>query len=57
MIGQLFLIAVLNLASLNKEEIEMVQIDLPSLVWSLVNMESATFEVVFKDIDEHLEQL
>lgn len=35
----------------------MIQINFLSLVWSLVNMESATFEVVFKDIDEHLEQL
>lgn len=35
----------------------MIQIDLLSLVWSLVNMASAPFEAVFKDPDEHLEQL
>jgi len=32
----------------------MIQADLLSLVWSLENVESAAFEVVFKDIDEHL---
>lgn len=36
---------------------EMMWVDLFSLVWSLVNTESATLEVVFQDSDEHLEQL
>lgn len=36
---------------------EMIQIDLPNLVCSMVDMGSATFEVVCKDTDEHLEQL
>lgn len=35
----------------------MIQIDLLSLAWSLVNMEGATSEVVIKGIDEYLEQL
>lgn len=57
MMGQLFLIVVLNLASLNKDKMEMIQIDLPNLVCGMVNMGSATFEVAFKDTDEHLEQM
>lgn len=57
MMGQLFLIAVLNLASLNKHKMEMMQIDLPNLVCSMVNTGNATFEVVFKDTNECLEQL
>lgn len=36
---------------------EMIQIDFPNLVCSMVNMGSAAFEVVVKDTDEHLEQL
>lgn len=35
----------------------MIHPDLLSLVWILVDMESASFEAVFKDPDEHLEQL
>lgn len=36
---------------------EMIQIDMPNLVCSMGDMGSATFEVVFKDSDERLEQL
>lgn len=35
----------------------MIHTDLLSLVCILVDMESASFEDVFKDPDEHLEQL
>lgn len=36
---------------------EVIQIDLPNPVCSMVNMGGATFEVVFQDTDGHLEPL